>query len=78
MLRTSVALAFFNASSVMAATPTATGDEVVIFLHNAFFEKNKDGQANQRFRAYDVEGIAAALGKNRTLIAPECGSAAGR
>jgi hypothetical protein len=57
----------------MGAPPTTAGGEVVIFLHNAFFEKNKDGQVHKRFGPYDFEGIKAALRNDRTLIAPERG-----
>ena len=68
-----IVLALIASSSVMGSSPTTTGGEVVIFLHNAFFEKNKDGQAHKRFGPYDFEGIKAALRKDRTLIAPERG-----
>ena len=73
MHRIIFALTLFASSSVMGAPPTTAGGEVVIFLHNAFFDKNKDGQVHKRFGPYDFEVIKAALRNDRTLIAPERG-----
>ena len=57
-----VVFALIASSSAMGSSPAKTDGEVIIFLHNAFFEKNKEGQAHERFGAYDFDGIKAALG----------------
>ena len=44
---------------------------VLLFLHNAWFENNKDGEVHKQFGSYDFEGIKAALATGGKVLAPE-------
>ncbi|MEO1544516.1 MAG: hypothetical protein AAFR75_10925 [Pseudomonadota bacterium] len=58
--------------TLVPTTLRAEGN-VIIFLHNAWFETNKDGKAHTKFGAYDFEGIKQALAKGGKVIAPKRG-----
>lgn len=59
------------AAGMLAAPPAlAAGDDYVIFLHNAWYEKNKAGEPHPKFGAYDFEGIVEALGASGEVTAP--------
>lgn len=49
-------------------------DDVIIFLHNAWYEKNKSGQPHKKFGAYDFEGIKQAFAKGARVVAPDRGA----
>ncbi|MEM8838019.1 MAG: hypothetical protein AAGE89_07990 [Pseudomonadota bacterium] len=54
-----------------AATLPAKANETIIFLHNAWYEANKNGEAHPKFGVYDLEGIKEALAADgATVIAP--------
>ncbi len=46
---------------------------VLLFLHNAWYENNRDGEVHERFGSYDFEGIKAALATGGEVVAPERG-----
>ena len=48
-------------------------ENVLLFLHNAWFEKNKDGGVHKQFGSYDFAGIKAALATGGQVLAPERG-----
>ncbi len=52
-------------------SPAVADQQTIVFLHNAWFEKNKNGEAHQRFGVYDFTGIRDALGQEAQVIAPE-------
>lgn len=64
------ALAWIAAWSA-GGSPAAADQQTIVFLHNAWFEKNKNGEAHQRFGVYDFTGIREALGQDAQVIAPE-------
>lgn len=59
--------------SISASAQQSTQEDVVLFLHNAWFEKNKDGEVHRKFGSYDFEGIKAALAAGAKVIAPQRG-----
>lgn len=59
-----------------AAEVNADEDSLVIFLHNAWFEKEKGGAPNPKFGIYAFDDIKTALAKGGELRAPERGPGA--
>ncbi len=50
---------------------TAQAEDLVIYLHNAWYEKHKGGEPHPKFGVYDMDGIKAALGQEVSFEAPE-------
>ena len=50
---------------------SATAGDLVVYLHNAWYEQHKSGEPHEKFGVYDIEGIKAALGEGVMLEAPE-------
>ncbi len=48
-------------------------DDLVIYLHNAWYEKHKDGTPHPKFGVYHLKDIHVALGKGVDFRAPERG-----
>ena len=59
--------------ALFISAPVFGDQNVVIFLHNAWFEKNKDGQPHKKFGAYAFNDIKQALVQGGKVIAPERG-----
>ena len=55
----------------VGGSPAAADQQTIVFLHNAWFERHKNGEAHQQFGVYDFAGIRDALGRNAQVIAPE-------
>ncbi len=56
---------------VALAGRTAQAEDLVIYLHNAWYEKHKGGEPHPKFGIYDFGGIKAALGQGVSFEAPE-------
>lgn len=56
----------------VAQSAHADGD-LVIYLHNAWYEKHKDGKPHPKFGVYHLEDIHKALGEGVDFRAPERG-----
>ena len=45
-------------------------NDLVIYLHNAWYEKHKDGQPHPKFGVYELSAIHSELGRDGDFIAP--------
>jgi hypothetical protein len=69
-------LMLLTIAAALCSAPATAEQDIVIFLHNAWFEKNKGGEAHQKFGAYDFEGIKTALGGGGQVLALQRGPGA--
>ena len=60
-------------AAVVCSAPAYAEQNLVIFLHNAWFEKNKAGEVHGKFGIYDFQGIKRALAKGGKVTAPQRG-----
>ncbi|MEL7048290.1 MAG: hypothetical protein AAFO75_04880 [Pseudomonadota bacterium] len=66
-------ISLFIAMLMVPLHANAASQTTIIFLHNAWYETNKDGQNHPDHGAYDFDGIKTALAKGGKVIAPERG-----
>lgn len=58
----------------MNTTPkSASSGELIIYLHNAWYESYKDRTPHPKFGVYDLDGIHGVLGESAELMMPERG-----
>lgn len=56
---------------LILAGQSAMADDLIVYLHNAWYEEHKNGEPHKKFGVYDIEGIKAALGQGISFEAPE-------
>ena len=56
--------------SIIAPVTSVLADELVIYLHNAWYEKHKHGQLHPKFGVYELSAIHSELGRDVDFIAP--------
>jgi hypothetical protein len=60
--------------AMSSASKSASSGELIIYLHNAWYEMHKDGTPHPKFGVYDLDGIRSVLGENAELMTPERGA----
>ena len=55
---------------IIAPVKSVLADDLVIYLHNAWYEKYKDGQPHPKFGVYELSAIHSELGRDFDFIAP--------